>query len=435
MTLRMHLLIIVVVLFLPTWTLAEPLPVRVERLPKGYQLLRNNRPYFVKGAGGQRYLQKLKSTGGNSLRTWDVQNIEGVLNEAQTLGLTVTVGIWLGHERHGFNYSDPTMVAEQRQRVQNAILKFKDQPAVLMWGLGNEMEGDGRNPAVWKAVNDLAVLAKALDPNHPTMTVIAGVGDDKLTQLKRYCPAIDIVGINQYGDLSSLPAAMKEQELDRPYILTEFGPTGWWQVAKTPWGEELEPTSTEKGKTYVDAYRAAVSSQQTVCLGSYAFLWGNKQEHTHTWFGMFLPSGEPTGAIDAMEYSWQGRWPANRCPEILKLSVEPGGGSRSGSIHKESVYEPATELAARVKAHDPDGGAVSVVWELRSGSSDKREGGDKEAEPPVHAGAIVRAEGLTAVIRLPATPGAYRLFVYVFDENRNAATANVPILVEGKGKH
>lgn len=427
-----RIVLLITIPLLSTWTLAEPQAVRVERLPKGYQLLRNDKPYFINGAGGQRYLQTLKTTGGNSLRTWDVQNIDGVLDEAQTLGLTVTVGIWLGHERHGFNYSDQKMIAEQRDRVRKAILTYKDHPAILMWGLGNEMEGDGGNPAVWKAVNDLAVLAKELDPNHPTMTVIAGVGDGKLTQLKKYCPAIDVVGINQYGDLSSLPAAVKKQELDRPYILTEFGPTGWWQVAKTPWGEEHEPTSTEKGKTYLAAYRAAVSSQQTVCLGSYAFIWGNKQEHTRTWFGMFLPTGEPTAAVDAMYYVWNGSWPANRCPEIRGLQAEASGKPQGGSRHTEHVHAPGTELAARVEAHDPEGGAVKVEWELRSASHDKREGGDKEAEPPNHPEAIIRAEGPSATIRLPATPGAYRLFVYVFDEKRNAATANLPMLVEGK---
>lgn len=75
---------------------------------------------------------------------------------------------------------------------------------------------------------------------------------------------------------------------------------------------------------------------------------------------------------------------------------------------------------------------MKVEWELRSASSDKREGGDKEAEPPNHPEAVIRAEGLSATIRLPAAPGAYRLFVYVFDEKRNAATANLPILVERK---
>jgi hypothetical protein len=263
------------------------------------------------------------------------------------------------------------------------------------------------------------------------MTVIAGTGEDKLRQLKRYCPDIDIVGVNSYGDLSGLPAGLKKQELDRPYILTEFGPTGWWQVAKTPWGEEIEPTSTEKAKTYLESYRAAVASQRGSCVGSYVFLWGNKQEHTRTWFGMFLPSGEPTAAVDAMQFAWTGSWPANRCPEILKLDAS-AAPPPAATANASYTYPPGTELACRVEARDPEKAALKVVWELRSASTDKRTGGDREEEPPAHPEAILRADGLTATIRTPAAPGSYRVFVYVFDEKGSAATANLPILVKDK---
>jgi hypothetical protein len=44
--------------------------------------------------------------GANSFRTWGADNLEAQLDEAHRLGLAVTVGIWLGHERHGFNYNN-----------------------------------------------------------------------------------------------------------------------------------------------------------------------------------------------------------------------------------------------------------------------------------------------------------------------------------------
>src|SRR6266550_3255297 len=154
--------------------------VRVEviRSADAWQLLREGKPYFIKGAGGGASKEVLARLGGNSFRTWGVgDDTARQLDEAQKLGLTVTLGIWLRHESDGFNYHDPAQVAEQFEKARRAILQYKDHPAVLMWAIGNEMEGyqSGDNPAIWKAVDQIAALAKKLDPNHPTMTVMAEV--------------------------------------------------------------------------------------------------------------------------------------------------------------------------------------------------------------------------------------------------------------------
>ena len=70
----------------------------------GYKLIRNGENYFVKGAGGYQYLNQLKDIGGNSIRTWGVDNAKQILDDAHKLGITVCLGLWVGHERHGFNY-------------------------------------------------------------------------------------------------------------------------------------------------------------------------------------------------------------------------------------------------------------------------------------------------------------------------------------------
>lgn len=394
--------------------------VKVVKTARGFQLLRNGKPYFIQGVGGEKQLSTLKAAGGNSVRTWGAENQEPLLDEAASLGLTVTVGIWLGHERHGFRYDDPKQVAEQQEKALAFIRRYKEHPALLIWGLGNEMEGRGDNPAIWKAVNDLAKRIKVVDPNHPTMTVVAEVGGRKIQMLRAYCPDIDLLGINSYGGLASLPRRLKEQGWDRPYVVTEFGPLGPWEVGKTSWGAPIEATSTQKATTYLTHYERSIAEQRDWCLGSYAFLWGHKQEATATWFGMLLPNGERLGAVEAMTFAWTGRWPANRAPQIRSLTTEADG--------KEVA--PASRLTASVDAADPDGDPLAIDWEVRSESSDRKQGGDRESAPPAHPAAILSAQGSRLVFQAPAQEGAYRLFVTVHDGKGNAATANVPFFVK-----
>src|SRR5206468_12681873 len=129
-------------------------------------------------------------------------------------------------------------------------------------------------------------LAKKLDPNHPTMTIVAEIGGDRVKNIHRLCPDIDVVGINSYGGVASLPERYQKAGGVKPYVITEFGPPGVWETQKNAWGAAPELTSTQKAELYRQAYLKAIVAPKGLCLGGYAFLWGHKQEATATWFGM-----------------------------------------------------------------------------------------------------------------------------------------------------
>jgi hypothetical protein len=185
----------------------KPVPVRLAREKGGWRLLRGDRPYFIKGAGGGRRLDLLAASGGNSVRTWGADEAAKVLDDAQRNGLTVTIGLWLGHKEHGFRYDDPVQVRAQREKAREYVLRYRNHPALLMWAVGNEMEGDGKDPKVWQAVEEIARLIKSLDPAHPTITVVAELGADgvKPRQVAALCPSIDVLGVNSYGGMPSVP--------------------------------------------------------------------------------------------------------------------------------------------------------------------------------------------------------------------------------------
>ena len=97
-------------------------------------------PYYVNGAGGDQHLDILNFIGGNSIRTWGTENAKEILDKSHELGISVCLGLWVGHERHGFDYNDEYAVAAQLQSFKQEILKYKNHPALLMWAVGNEVD-------------------------------------------------------------------------------------------------------------------------------------------------------------------------------------------------------------------------------------------------------------------------------------------------------
>jgi hypothetical protein len=397
------------------------IPVTLRQQTDGScQLLRDGKPFPIKGVGGEASLKLLADCGGNAVRTWGADQLQAKLDEAQKLGLTVIAGIWLGHERHGFDYSNAKQVADQLEQCRATIAKFKDHPALLMWGLGNEMEGyeKGDNPAIWKAINDIAVMAKELDPNHPTMTVVAEIGGERVPCIHRLCPAIDIVGVNSYGGGPSVVERYKKAGGTKPMILTEFGPNGAWETAKTSWGAPIEPTSTAKADFYRKTYQASTALEsRRLCLGSCAFLWGAKQEATTTWFGMLLADGSRTEAVDTMAELWSGKAIAHPCPKIKSLKLADAGNGKS---------KPGATIHATLEVADANN--LKAEWQLQDESQQYLTGGDHQSAPKTHPDAIVHGDLHGAEVHLPNNAGGYRLFVTIRDDHGGAAVVNVPLL-------
>ena len=401
---------------------AGPVHTDVLPVPGGYQLRRGGEPYDIRGAGGGGSLELLAACGANSNRAWSAGDyVADRLDEAHRRGLTVTVGLWLKHPRHGFDYGDAAATAKQRDETLAAVRRYKDHPALLMWGLGNEAEGfgDGDDPKYWRHVEGLAREIHRLDPHHPVMTVLAGAGGKKIRALHRLAPSVDVVGINQYGDAARLPQKYRRAGGRKPYVLTEYGPVGPWELEPNRLGAVEEPTSTEKSRRYGAAYRAAAADR--ACLGSYAFLWGDKIEVTTTWFGMLLPDGSRTAPVDVLTRLWGGTV-ADGVPTIRGLGV----------TGPETVG-PGETVRANLLAGDPEGDPLTATWELRRDSGETSTGGDRRAAPPLVEGAISDADASGAAVTLPRLGGLYRVYAVVRDGHGGAATANVAVRVDAPG--
>ena len=399
-----------------------PIAVKLVERDGRHQLLRAGRPYFIRGAGGDGSKETLARCGGNSLRTWGVSpQTEAVLDEAHRLGLTVTVGVWLGHKQHGFRYDDPAAVRRQFDEVKQAVLKYKDHPALMMWGLGNEMEVGDESVEMWQAVQQIAEMVHEIDPLHPTMTVIAELGAEggKARQIHKHCPDIDIIGVNSYGGGPSLAKRYAQTAATKPYVVTEFGPSGAWEVGRSKCGAPLEWTSTRKAQAYRQTYVNSVLGAEGRCLGSYAFIWGSKIEATATWFGMFLPAGERLASVDVMQELWSGEPPAEQCPAISEISLAG-----------EDIVDPGAVVRAAV-ALEGDGADVAIDWTLEREQATYAAGGLGRQAAPAFPDAV-RENGRSQVeVTAPDSGGLYRLYCTVRNGRGGAATGSLAFKVRG----
>ncbi|MCP4312263.1 MAG: hypothetical protein GY790_13440 [Bacteroidetes bacterium] len=406
----------------------EPVNVELKKNELGYdRLFVNGEEFFVKGAGLEfGNVEVLAGSGGNSFRTWRTRNPDedavDVLNRAHRNGLLVLMGLDMARERHGFDYNDTAAVRKQFEFLKGEVERLKDHPALLGWAIGNELNLEASNLKVYDAVNEISRMIHKIDPNHPTTTTMAGIGKREVDYIKVYCTDIDFLSIQMYGDIVNLQQRISDAGWEGPYMVTEWGATGHWEVARTEWGVAIEQTSNEKAEAFIDRYRRAILSDPVHCLGSYVFLWGQKQERTPTWYGMFLANGNITETVDAVQFAWTGEWPGNRCPAIDSFLLKGKSGYDNIRLKAGGTFRTV------VVATDPENDIMSYRWELLPESTDLGMGGDMEGHPGTLISLIT--DSGDAEFDTPQSPGAYRMYVYVTDEGNRSATANIPFLVE-----
>jgi hypothetical protein len=410
-----------------------PVKVEVVRSDGGYVLLRGGEPYVVRGAGMEvDDLARFAAYGGNSIRNWSTddrrQDVGALLDAAQAHGVTVALGLPMRAERHGMDYDDPAAVAAQRESVRREVLRYRDHPALLVWIVGNELNHSYANPKVFDAVNEVARMIHELDPNHPVTTPLAGFKPDLVAEVLARAPELDFLSLQLYGGLRDLPERIRTTDFTRPFMVTEWGTVGYWEVETTGWGAPIELTSSEKADVIQRAWREVLGAFPGQMIGSYVFFWGQKQERTPTWFGLLLEGGEVTEAVDAMHYAWRGEWPANRTPRVHALRLDGRGAGDSVVLVAGRTYEAAFDVV------DPDGGPLRYRWEVKRESDATQAGGDFESRIR-NIGGLLGDRTASVTTLTVRKPGRYRLFAYAFDDHGHAAHANIPFLVEPGDGH
>ncbi len=399
--------------------------VKVVHGGTGYTLTVNGAPFYVQGAGvglasgkkGEDYLALAKELGVNAVRTWGTdQGTKDYLDRAHRLGLYVDAGIWINFAdaKQGVSYlagGEEYRLNKERETL-DYVRRFKNHPAVLAWNIGNECIFFTKDPAEREALclflEELVKKVKKLDPNHPVM--YTSVNSLDLPYLKKYVPSIDIVGMNVYGGVIGSQSGWQALDFGKPYMITEFGPLGPWDLPKDKNGKMLEQDDVSKAQQYKNHW-SLIRERAGKNLGGFVFHVGETTQESLTMWNVndHLYKKE---AFVAMQKQFGAAAVLDHAPKI-------------SAFNAPDRVPAGTPFDVELLALDPEGSALQYEFQASTSVQDVL-----QYYVNVPLPLEVSGEGPKATLQAPAKPGLYRLYGFARDANGRSASASRTLLVE-----
>ncbi len=378
-----------------------------------WQLTVDGKPWQVKGmtwgpatSTADAHIRDLKSMGVNTLRTWGTDaTSKPLLDAAAAYGLKVVNGFWLNQ---GADYvNDTAYKTNTLNDIKNWVTTYKNHPGVLMWDVGNEVilttqdhwSGDRieqQRIAYAQFVEQVAQAIHAIDPNHPVTSTDAWTG--AWPYYKQYTPSLDLYAVNSYGAVCNVKQDWINGGYTKPYIVTESGEAGEWEVPDDANGVPDEPTDTEARDGYTSAWNC-VTGHTGVALGATLFNYGQENDFGGIWFNV-LPAGWKRLSYYAVARDYGGTPQADTPPVIGSMTV---GGA--------SAVPAGGTFPVSVSASDPDGDPLR--YQLMY-SSKYVDGGTGLSQ----VGFTQTGDG-TFTVTAPKSLGVWKVYVYAYDGHGN----------------
>ncbi len=240
----------------------------------------------------------------------------------------------------GTDYENPAHQKKMMDYVRQMVNEFKDEPYILMWILGNEnnygvaSNANKKPVAYYKFVNEVAMMIKSIDPNHP---VAICNGDILfLDKFGKYAPDVDAYGANVYrGDYGFGSFWDDVAELaGKPAFITEYGAPAWGGGSMSYAQAQQAQADYHKGN-WLDILDNSAGYQEGAgnSIGGMAFEWLDE------WWKDYSPSIHDTKA-DVV-----GPFPAGYYFEEWFGIMGQGDGSQSPYLREpRKVYYTYKEL-------------------------------------------------------------------------------------------
>lgn len=395
--------------------------VTVERTPSGYELVVDGRPFYVQGAGvglafgknGENYLALARELGANAVRTWGVdQGTREYLDEARRQGLYVWAGIWINYtdKNKGISYLEggEAYRAAKEKEALDYVRRFKNHPALIAWNVGNEClfftKDEAEKVALAKFLESLIQKIKRIDPDHPV--VYTSVNTLDLRYLKDHVPSLDLIGMNVYGSVISAQSGWVGLGFDKPYVITEFGPLGPWDLPKDSNGKAIEQGDYAKAGHY-KTHWSLIRERRGKNVGGFVFHLGETTQESLTQWNLNDGMLKRQPFVVMQKLYGAAAEPLNHAPRVRLFEGVP------------PTADPGQEFDVRVVAEDPEGEPLRYAYRASTAMHDVLEYYVNE-EVPLQ----VRGSGPHVTLVAPDKPGVYRIYAFVRDTAGRSSSLN-----------
>lgn len=415
--------------------------------PGDFNLMVRRQPFYVKGVAynaGHEWrdgyypltrsqveqdLRAIRDMGANTIRRYHPGIYDkNILAVARQQGLQVIYGFWFSPQVD--YHRDTAQVSRYLKMVAGKVRQYKGEEAVLAWSIGNETSGllkkhfhqpylTLQRHAYMVMIERMARLIHQLDPARPVFTSLEHSWQlpGELHAFRQLAPSVDVLGINSYytQQISQVQALTQAFDPGRPYLVSEFGPRGYWHPGYSRFDKNkrlLEDSDREKAALYSQEWGRYIQQHQGYNVGGVAYCWRDRFEGSHTWFGIVDYKNRRKPVYYALRKQWQRQ---DLAPPVFPriAIIGPGFKLLPGQAYPYKVLLPGQKNSKQ---------DFTIEWHLFR--EDYLE--EINSLEPGPAGNEVR-------LVLPEKGGHFRLYVYVSDKKGNVVTASKPIAVYHPG--
>ncbi len=386
--------------------------VRVTGTQGNWQLTVNGSPYQVKGvtfgpssSTALSYMPELQAMGVNTLRTWGTDSTtQPLLDAASAYGIKVINGFWLNQNAdyvNDTNYKTTTLTA-----IKNTVSTYKNSPGVLMWDVGNEVilslqnyysgtQLEQERNAYAQYVDQVAQAIHSIDPSHPVTSTDAYTG--AWAYYKVNSPHLDLYAVNAYGSACNVKQNWISGGYTKPYIVTESGPAGEWEVPNDKNGVPTEPTDVQKSQGYATAWNC-ITSHTGVALGATLFNYGIENDFGGVWFNL-IPGHLRRLSDFTVARLYGGKISTNTPPVISNMTLNNTTVSANG------------QLVVNANVSDPNGDPLRYQLMLCSKYID--------GSTVLQNATFTQTGSTTFSVTAPTKTGVWKVYLYAYDGQGN----------------